>query len=267
MELVSSIKQSSRGKGKGFAWQVELRTPGVYGNIDSQIYGAIAVSEIIDTIRRNWRSGRRVDGRAGPMRSETRLLRKAQKFVIQQDPEYSDYMRYITTQVDRYVGWKARLANNRRRRLLYIREAKFDEWKNDVYKRHLMDVPSGEIGKKRTTRRYMPDPDGPAIDASGLMVDGVRGKLRNARTARIGGRSVVIRQHVELRVPKSRQRAAAWVGGLTQGDTDGITRTFAHMPLTGAFVRDAVRWQNLEKRATNFFAILRLLRLAARVMT
>ena len=267
MELVSSIKQSSRGKGKGFAWTVQLETPVVYGSIDSRIYAAIAVSEIIDVIRNNWRAGRRVDGRPAPMRQETRLLRKAQKFVIQQDPEYSDYMRYITTQVDRYVGWKARLANNRRRRLLYIREANFDQWKNDVYKRHLMDVPSGEVGKKRVTNRYTPDENGGPINSSGLMVDGIRGKLRNARTATIGGKRVPIRQHVELRVPRSRQRTAAWVGGLTQGDTDGITRTFAHMPMTKSFMENTIRWQNLEKKATNFFVILRLLRLAARVMT
>jgi hypothetical protein len=266
MILVSSIKQSSRGKGKGFGWTVELNTPGVYGNIDSQTYAAIAVTEIIDAIRASWAAGRRVDGRPGAIKPDTRLRRRIQKFVLLDDPDFDHYHQYVVDWIYLKMGWKGK-TNTRARKMMQVSRDRYDKWKQDQFDRHMMRVPAGEIGKGKVWRRYVPNPDGPAIDSSGLMKDGLRGKLRNARTATINKKPVVIRQHVELRVPKSRQRTAAWAGGLTQGNTDGITRTFAHMPLTGAFMRDAIRWQNLEARATNFFTILRLLRLAARVLT
>ena len=258
MELIKSIKQSSRGKGKGFAWTLEINTPALVGVVDAHDIGAVAASEVITLIRERWRNGQRVDGSSKPVKTDTRLLRRAQKYVMENNPSHEDYMKYITTEVDPYEGWRARLANTKRRRYLYIRAVNFNRWKLRVFENHVMRVPGGELGKKSHLAAYIPIENNPAINASGMMVDAIRGKMRKARSAKMNGKDISINEHIEIRLPLSRQRAGAWVGGLTQSKVDAATTTFRHMPETKAVMDNAVAWQQPGQTAVNALFVLRL---------
>lgn len=273
MELVKSIKRNSRGSGKGFAWAIEIETPAVYGSIDAKQFGVIATAETIASIRMNWIKGDRVDGHPaeGGDFVEIGRRRTIEKFVIEKNPDFDSYHEFITKYIEKEIVNKRERVQESRRRKYWIRYRPawfmFEDFKRRIFKNYRMTVPSGEIGKKSVKSQYKPEPGRPDLYGSGGMVDTLRGKMRTARRAVINGKPVTINQHVDLRVPKNRQETAGWKGGLTQPDTDRLTRSFAHMPQTRAVLENSIRWQNLQRRATNVFAVLRLTYQVARLLS
>lgn len=259
MELIKSIKQSSRGKGKGFAWTIEVNTPALIGNIDAHDIGAVAASEVIELIRDRWKNGRRVDGTEAVYHEQTqRLRRQAEKYILENNPRHEGYQQYVKDWIAPQLGWKV-LVVGRTRRKLMISKKNFNKWKHHIFKGYTARVPAGELGKKATKRNYVPDPTAHgALFGSGLMIDNLRGKMRTARKGKIGDKTFSINEHVEIRLPVNRQRAGAWVGGLTQSGIDNTTRTLQHMPETKATLDNAVAWQQPGQTAANALFVLRL---------
>lgn len=259
MELIKSIKQSSRGKGKGFAWTLEVNTPALVGNIDAHDIGAVAASEVIELIRTRWKDGKRVNGQAAVFHSEDQMLRRqAERYILRDNPSWDDYRVYVNDYIAPKVGWKAMVAGRKRRKLM-ISSLRFESWKRHIFDAHIARIPAGELGKKSTRRMYEPDlSNRNALKSSGMMIDTVRGKMRKARAAKIGGKEISINEHIEIRVPKERQRTAAWVGGLTQSGIDNTARTLKDMPETKQVLDNAVAWQQPGQTATNVLFVLRL---------
>jgi len=267
MDLVSSIQKSSRGKGKGVAWTVQLNLPAVVGNIDAKLYATIMASEIVDTIRAHWGRGMSLTGERQTLRAGQILLREMEAYIIRENPSYFEYQRKINGAAlgNGTMGFDS--DSREFRRTFRPKIINFERWKNNIKKSYQLRVtPDGEIGKKTAKAQYIPDPGRPALFGSGLMVDALRGKFRNARGASVNGHGIRIEQHVELRLPKSRQHTAEWAGGLNSFSVGKMTETFRYMPETKAAMENAVRWQQIGQVATNAFAMLRVARLAWRIL-
>jgi hypothetical protein len=283
--LVSSIRQSSRGKGKGITWQVELNLPGVNGMADAYTYAFCATREIVDTIRRRWSRGARVDGSPAVYNHDTTLRRAAERYVLVARPNWKKYQQYIRTEVDpvavtqgkhkkralnRKAGeqgpvmpWYAQLAG-RQRRILRVSKAKWSSYVRNIRRKYTARAGdfggAGDIKSDRTSRRRYPHDTKVALNASGILVDSLHGKPRRGRQwTAADGRKMSVGAHVHLRVAKSRQRTAAWVGGLTQYRVDRVPS-----PQTQDIAERSIWWDadtvaSAARAARLTWAILRLI--------
>jgi len=271
MILVDSIKQNSRGAGKGFSWAVAIQTPAVVGNINSRDYGIIASAEVIDLIRTRWGTGRRVDGQDAPYSRFQHARRMVERRILENmEVTWGEHHSWLTD----FVAELAAADNTRYRqkrenryyRMFRVKEENFSKYKSKIQKNYRMTAPEGEIGKKPGKMQYYPNENHPALAGSQGMIWNLRGKLRRGRSAQINGKQVEIKSHIDLRLPKSRQLPARWKGGLTYGCVAGITETFRHMPQSQEYMRNAIKWQQIGKRATNIFIMLRMAYTITRVL-
>ena len=255
LEIVSGIKQSSRGKGKGVAWQVELDLPALAGTLDAKIFAASASSEIVDRIRERWSRGYSLRDAGGSLSQEGKAIRRAMREILIGSGDYDEYQKKIRLLEESMAG----TSGARWLRLVQVRKERWAKYKRIVMKRYQARVPDGEIGKKSVKRQYVPNEDDRPIMASGLMHDTLRGKYRRGRSwVAPSGRRMQANSHVELRIPKNRQYAAKWVGGLTGADVDAVTQTFAHMPQTKALARNCVKWKRAGDSVATAWQTLRL---------
>jgi len=271
MILVDSIKQNSRGAGKGFSWAVSIQTPAVVGNINAKDYGIIASAEVIDLIRTRWGTGRRVDGEHAPYSRFQKARRRVEAYVIDNmGMTHSQYHAWLTDFVAELAAAdltkQKQKRENRYYRMFRVKEENFNKYKSNIQKNYRMTAPEGEIGKKPGKIQYYPDEARPALAGSLGMVFNLRGKLKPGRKANMNGKSVEIKSYIDLRLPKSRQYPARWKGGLTSGKVDGVAETFRYMPQSQEYMRNAIKWQQIGQRATNVFIMLRLAYKIVRVL-
>ena len=271
MILVDSIKQNSRGAGKGFSWAIAIQTPALVGNINARDYGIIASAEIIDLIRTRWGTGRSVDGQSAPYSRFQHARRRVERRILENmSVTWGEHHAWLTDFVSELAAADdtpyRQKRENKYYRMFRIKEENFNKYKSKIQKNYRMTAPEGEIGKKPGKIQYYPDENRPALAGSLGMVWNLRGKLKPGRTAQINGKSVEIKSHIDLRLPKSRQRPARWKGGLTSGGVDGITETFRHMPQSQEYMRNAIKWQQIGQRATNVFVMLRMAYALIRVL-
>lgn len=224
---IKDVKVTSKGRGRGALW-IETDIPGIRGRSAMDL-GTVAGNEIIDLIRERWRVGREVGGAQRNVSRVTLKIRRASIYWQQQgytkNPRYVLRMPYTETTQDLDGSLKTR---RRQRRVQYqvINEAV-------------------------------------AYNASGLMIDSLKGRFRGARSYSLpSGERVTVNAGWELNVSANRSLVASQHAGL---DSDGISRlmTPGNLPQTFDFMDDAIFWntkKNFAKAATTLARYISYLR-------
>ena len=221
-----------------------------------------------------------MDGSAAPMNEDTRLRRQAEEYILRESPSYKQYQQFLRTDIDPGTGgtgkhrrrgqrraaagqglpWWASLRGGRQRRILRVRKEKWTKYVRSVRSKYRRtEVVVGDVGKRRVKHTYTPKPKNPALNGSGLMIDSLSGRARKGRSwTAPDGRRMSAQAHVQISVARSRQRTAAWVGGLTQA-----TMPTGMLPETQAVADQAVWWDTGTVERVFFAARLtwRILRL------
>jgi hypothetical protein len=184
----------------------------------------------------------------------------------------------------------------------FPKRVNFTKWRDGVIKNYQMMTPTGTLNgtkPRRKRRQLAPVPQNPIIYSSGIMTESVRGKLRNARVVRsmlskfgiatvrrygtvdlartavnnaggdwdqMGLKNERIEQHCDIRLPRNRQFAAGWYGGLNQQSIDRESRFVQNMPMTKGLLDGSINWAQFGKTMQSTFMALRVARLFVRVL-
>lgn len=215
--FVEDVKYSATttkaGKKSRLDMDIFVEIPGVRGNLDAKRTGKIYAAEVIDTMRFYWERGHKIPGGTGfqiktTPRKVTRAARVKAKRILEGD-----------TFAGRKKGGKnltrsqefqnKRLAEAKRLKRTYTYRGK-----SNAPASFIAGLKTRDYGKSKI---YIPDPNNPSLNASGLMLNSLSGRyIPDKDYINKAGVRVVSVSHVNIRVRGDRADAAQTYGGMNQ---------------------------------------------------
>ena len=241
---ITSRGRTKKGKSRGIQFDVEMHIPELAGILDARTFGALWAQELIDYIGSEWSKGRNLRGHTEKMNPYNARLRSVYRAAMQGAPlpgkEFTQWVKNISKDPEK------------RKWLRHVR-------KNYVYRHYRKDISGRRYSE---LRQYIPNPDNPAINASGLMIASLGGRFRPSRWRRLkSGKRVRINAGVIIRVAKSRQQAAATIGALNQSSLGRLRRKLNSDPAfrnTRTLYNNAMSWRRKRQVLTSTITTLRV---------
>ena len=275
--LVQKLDVRSKGKGKGFTFNMSLQIPALEGVIDAAEIGALAVAEFIDLVRKTWERGQVLPYRNRKMTVTMKKRRLLWNSLLRDMPtdkkSFNQMIKPIKSQmlalvkdqgdIDEIYSYMYNLD-----RLDYLRT-------HYTMRKQIQKRITGIQKAKFETGMHPPNPDSSkAVDDSGIMSASLHGRFRKSSKYfnKDTKRMVHSAAQLILSVAKHRQRAAIRAG-LSSDNNSFFTnmmnvnkRDFKH---TNDLLAHGIYWADKRRNITRILTaakiIYRVASFAARI--